>query len=128
MTYIPYAFKDMIGKKLKDVEVYDDKRRIRFVYTDGTEKRFYAEGDCCSSSWIEHLEAPDNIHGATITHVMEFSEGEITDDSLTMDPLTRSNHECLKAYQTVVSTTKGDISIEYRNSSNGYYGGSLVED
>lgn len=29
-------------------------------------------------------------------------------------------HECLQVYQTHFKTAKGDIVLEYRNSSNGY--------
>ncbi len=33
--------------------------------------------------------------------------------------------ECLQIYKTTLKTDKGDCDVEYRNSSNGYYGGSL---
>jgi hypothetical protein len=34
-------------------------------------------------------------------------------------------HDCLQVYGLKVTTNKGEIVIDYRNSSNGYYGGNL---
>jgi hypothetical protein len=33
--------------------------------------------------------------------------------------------DCIRVYQTSFATPKGEIVVEYRNSSNGYYGGWL---
>ena len=32
---------------------------------------------------------------------------------------------CLEVYGLKITTDKGDLVIDYRNSSNGYYGGNL---
>lgn len=38
---------------------------------------------------------------------------------------TPPDDECIKYYGFKITTSKGHIIIDYRNSSNGYYGGSL---
>ncbi len=34
-------------------------------------------------------------------------------------------YDCLQFYGYKITTDKGDATIEFRNSSNGYYGGSI---
>ena len=121
-----------IGKTLSGVSLNPEKDEITFTFTDGSSKRLGTEGDCCSSSWIEHLEAPPDVFGAVITAI----------DEPEMPP--HDNHECLArvgedaygnecvhdvlaVYHTRFRTDKGDIVLEYRNDSNGYYGGSLTD-
>ncbi len=73
------------------------------------------DADCCSHTWIEHIELPT-----------EFPCEVISGDSL------RLNQDCddrdgeLSFYGYKLTTTKGDIVIDYRNESNGYYGGSIL--
>lgn len=98
-------------------EIYQDDYRIVFRYGDNQWLEMNAEGGCCSSSWIENVEI---IPGAVGSKVVSFT------DNYT-DTIDSPDHECLQSYQTVISTAHGSISIEYRNSSNGYYGGSLEE-
>ena len=85
-------------------------------FEDGSE-HFYVEGDCCSHSWIEHFSVPNDLEGATILEVTELHLG--AEDNV-------DGHEYLQSYETCFRTNRGDITLEYRNSSNGYYGGYLV--
>lgn len=124
--FIPLA-----GRKLVGVSVENDKSVLVFRFDDG-EVRYNAEGDCCSSSWIEHIEMPNDLAGAEIVSVGEAPVIDATDDDKQNPKRTpyyegdeNREYECLQVYQTVFGTTKGDIAVEYRNSSNGYYGGSL---
>jgi hypothetical protein len=109
-------FKNMLNRKISRVMLDTARDRITFKFQDGFERSFGVEGDCCSSSWIEHLEMPNDIAGATLLEVEDVGAGEI--DS--------PDHECLQVYNTRFKTDRGEIVLEYRNSSNGYYGGYLV--
>lgn len=109
-------------RPLKTAEVQNNKERLALTFEDGSVQAFDAHGDCCSHSWIEHLESPWDIEGALITGIEE-SDG--VRDSLDNVCVDGEHYECLKFYRTIFHTTKGDIVVEYRNSSNGYYGGSL---
>lgn len=102
------------GKRVASVEVSDDKERLVFTLDDGRTITYSAEGDCCSSSWIEHLTVPPDIAGAEVTGWAERDMGEFQEDYAT-----------IRVYQTSFATPKGEVIAEYRNSSNGYYGGWL---
>ena len=124
-------FENMLNKPLEIVKLSDDKERITFKFKDGFERAFYVAGDCCSHSWIEHLEMPDSVDGAVILSVGE-SDGvpwdgheckKKKDDKWSNE----CGHDHLQVYNTRFRTNKGDIVLEYRNDSNGYYGGSLED-
>ena len=108
-----FETKDLINRTVKSIQLLPCKTRLVLSFTDGEPVHFQVEGDCCSWSWVEHLESPNDLDGATLVSVDQFGLGEI--DS--------TEHECLKVYQTRFRTSRGDIVVEYRNSSNGYYGG-----
>lgn len=107
----------MLGNVLKSVELSLDKENIFFIFQDGLKVSGDVEGDCCSNSWIEHLELPDNVDGAKIISIYE------------SDPVTNDregdSYEVIKVYSISFKTDKGEIILEFRNSSNGYYGGWL---
>lgn len=90
--------------------------RIAFFFDDKTNAVFETEGDCCSQSWIEHYEIPKDIKGAMVTRITDVQKKEKWDNE---------DSELTRFYETRFKTTKGEIVLEYRNSSNGYYGGSL---
>lgn len=95
--------------------VHHTSEWIEFETDKGTVK-ITADGDCCSNSWFEHVD-DDGIVGGLVTAV---------EDSGTPDGWVEpkaDDHECLQFYFTTISTTKGRLFIEMRNSSNGYYGG-----
>lgn len=48
------------------------------------------------------------------------------DLDLGKEPVEDEEYEYLQFYGFKLQTEKGDVVIEYRNSSNGYYGGDLV--
>lgn len=123
-------FASMLNKPLKSVALDEGKTEIAFLFEDGSSRKFGVAGDCCSHSWIEHLETPDSIPGAIITAVEERG-GVPWDGHECKQKATGWGHECghesLVVYNTRFRTNKGDIVLEYRNDSNGYYGGYLVD-
>jgi hypothetical protein len=126
------AVKSMAGRRIASIGLSDDREILTFRFMDGHEQSFGVEGDCCSRSWIEHLEAPDDVIGAEFT---EYVSGGSVEDDDKYNPIIPGKlgyhgqpdreHECLKVYQDTFRTSRGDIVLEYRNSSNGYYGGWL---
>jgi hypothetical protein len=78
---------------------------------------FVADGDCCSTTYIDSIEGPK---AGKIIQVLEpgwCEEGERY--------RTEENGERKFYKVTLVIEGKGHLDIEYRNESNGYYGGSL---
>lgn len=115
----------MQGKKLKKVELNPDKTKITFEFLDGYTTNFGVEGDCCSHSWIEHIETFVNQEGATFLSIEEDVMDKTEDDEYN-PKVNNSKHESLQVYSTRFKFDRGEIVLEYRNSSNGYYGGYLV--
>jgi hypothetical protein len=107
----------IIGKPIKSIKRYQDKHGTDYILFDfDTEQHFYeVNGDCCSRSWIEHYTEPNDIVGKTILSVEDY------DDERTEI----SNGNVVQNYETRFKTLAGDIVVEYRNESNGYYSGSL---
>lgn len=104
-----------IGKVIQSIAIDDDRERLTIVTPEGESIVWTVDGDCCSASWIEHLTIPDKIVGAEITDIRDGGTIEVPSQ----------DHECLNVYFTTIRTNRGEIVVEYRNSSNGYYGGSL---
>jgi hypothetical protein len=131
-------FQDITGKVIDSIDLDSAADRITFRFQDGFTRSYGVEGDCCSRSWIEHLETPPDIRGATITSVEDSSGVEPYDDhacvSYDYDKSDTENkaagycgHDSLAVYNTRFRTDRGDIVLEYRNDSNGYYGGYLTD-
>ena len=125
-------FSNMLGKPLASVRLGDGKEDITFMFQDGTRRAFGVEGDCCLHSWIEHLEVPPSIVGATILAVEESDSVEGWDKHICRKKEGTSygnecGHDSLQIYNTTFLTARGSIVLEYRNDSNGYYGGNLVD-
>ncbi len=107
----------LIGKKITQIKIADDKEAILFICEDGDVKA-RCDAECCSHTWIEHIELPALGFPALVVAV----------DDLDL-PGSDDNHqeyECLQVYGLKITTDKGDLIIDYRNSSNGYYGGDLI--
>lgn len=106
----------LIGKKLNQIKIAEDKEAILFVCEDG-EIKVRCDADCCSYTWIEHIELPALGFPALVVAVDDLDLPGSDDN--------HPDHDCLQVYGCKITTDKGDIVIDYRNSSNGYYGGNL---
>lgn len=108
----------LIGKTINKVQITTDKLAIRFILSDGTEVTARTYAECCSSTWIEHVSLPWNGFPATVYDASDIA----MPDSLCEN---ECENEYIKHYGFCIKTDKGDMMIDYRNESNGYYGGSL---
>lgn len=104
----------LIGKIITDMKIAQDRQALLFV-TAGGEIKAKVDGDCCSHSWIENVELPVNGFPATV----------LSAEDIDMPDLGNGDAECRQYYGYKLTTDKGDIIIDYRNDSNGYYGGSI---
>ena len=112
-------YSKIIGKKILGIDLSDGAQEIR-IRTDAGIFFGKVYGDCCSRSWVEHLEIPEDVIGSTVIF-MEDSDA-ISSDHPEHDG---KCPEHIEVYNTKISTFGGIIVIEYRNSSNGFYGGWL---
>lgn len=107
----------LVGKKLLGMKIAEDREAILFQTDDG-DLVVRCDADCCSHTWVEHIELP----------ALGFPALVVSADNLDMNKpdLSNDEYECLRYYGFKIVTDKGEIVIDYRNSSNGYYGGSLA--
>ncbi len=114
----------LIGKVITAIFIADDREAIKFVLNDGmsnSEIVARCDGDCCSHTWIEDLINPEAAIGSEVLKAEDIAlPGEFC------NPTKTDNYEDeMKFYGFAIETAKGRFTIAYRNSSNGYYGGSL---
>lgn len=105
----------LLNKTIVAVAMSDNKKQMTFVTSTGPVV-IYAEGDCCSSSWFESVDDPAALLG-TVQEVEEIPMPDLGN---------QPDHEVMRYYGLKITTEKGRAVIDYRNDSNGYYGGYLT--
>ena len=105
----------LVGKTLHEMKIAEDKGAILFV-TDQGEIVARCDGDCCSHTWVEHIELPALGFPAVVTSVEDLDMPNLGD---------MEGCDVVAYYGLKIVTDKGEIIIDYRNDSNGYYGGNL---
>jgi hypothetical protein len=112
----------LIGKTIEAVYLADDQQAIKFTVKDPTSDVLVdivanADGDCCSHTWIENVENPEAIIGSPVLEAGSVDIGRADEGE--------HGYDVIAFYGFNISTVKGTCKIDYRNSSNGYYGGNL---
>ena len=104
--------KELISKVVNKVFIsqYDE---ILVFETDSGIFQYRTSAECCSSTWFDSLTGFDSLIGAKILSVTKIEMEEISSE--------RDKHYGIK-----ILTEKGHVDIVFRNSSNGFYGGSIV--
>ena len=116
----------MIGKTIKEVWLgaesgYDTWIQLKLA--NETSAYGVVSGDCCSTSWIENVELPARGFPCTIIACRELELPDMDDD--VMGNPTEFQGECIQYYGFSIATDRGELVIDYRNASNGYYGGDI---
>lgn len=104
---------ELKGRKIEKILISPDQDYLVFE-TDKGRQAYYADGDCCSVSWFSGITGVDALLGHTVTGTENVDLGEVQE----------SPHECLQLYGIKLTTDAGRADVEFRNSSNGYYGGA----
>lgn len=107
----------LIGKTVTDLQIAADKKALRFL-TDAGALVVKADGDCCSETWIEHVSLPALGFPAAVLAVEDLDLPDAREE-------TSEYGDVVEKYGCKITTNKGEILIDYRNASNGYYGGNL---
>lgn len=107
----------LIGKKVTAVYLAEDNMAIRLDVDGGPPIVARTYGDCCSETWIESLDNVDALIGGTVQSVenIELPEQEAKTE----------DYDVIQFYGCRIVTDRGHCTIDYRNRSNGYYGGDL---
>jgi hypothetical protein len=106
------------GRILLGATISPDQTNLTLLLDGGTIATFEVDGDCCSVSWIEHVTYPQ--FGGQI---LDITEPELPPpDGFVEEP---NDYSVIRYYHTAIQTTRDELIVEYRNSSNGYYGGEM---
>ncbi len=107
----------LVGKTIRRASIADDNKALLFELTTGELIRARCDGDCCSSTWIESVEGADVLLGEEVVAAedIQMPSQEYDEDKF----------ECVAFYGFKITTKRGSCVIDYRNESNGYYGGNL---
>ena len=140
-------FDATVGKTLVALSVSSGREEfLKLDFDDGTSHIVLTEGDCCSESWwADILGAKSALGGKIIAWrelempPMQYQErgsgkgGAFQDKMRAMGKQksrfvdgrrTRQDEDVCYGFE--LTTSKGTITLAFRNSSNGYYGGSAV--
>ena len=105
--------KEIFGEYIRAIYRNEDNTYLAFIRND---RRFWVYetiGDCCSYSWFESINNPENIIGERIIGIeIKFEDGSLDEQG-----------RFIKSYGWTFKTQKGYTDIEFRNASNGYYEG-----
>jgi hypothetical protein len=104
---------DMAGSTIASIHRGDD---YLYFTTDKGVFKFVVDADCCSHTWINDLTGVPNVLGKQVTAV---------EDIEAPSPIDNDGGDYIQFYAKEFRTTGGVLTVCYRNSSNGYYGGSL---
>lgn len=107
----------LLGRVITAIYLADDRKAIRFDLGD-EQIIALVDGDCCSTTWIESIENPQAIIGAEVQIARDLDIDRL-DEGQQGDAVTAF-------YGFQISTAKGTCTLDYRNESNGYYGGNLT--
>lgn len=108
--------KSLVGKTIKKIELFNDQRGVEFVTDTGTVTAFCV-GECCSQTWVENINMAARGLPAKVIDV----------ENIPMPNLGAiPNRDVVIYYGLQITTDRGHIVIDYRNDSNGYYGGYLT--
>ena len=121
MIYDNREWKDLVGKTIAAVTLHPNRERLVIEFTDGTTATGTTFADCCSETWIDDLTVPVDAVGAEVLRYAESEE--VPQDCPSKNPPAWTDQ--VQVYNSSIVTSRGEIIIDYRNSSNGYYGGSL---
>lgn len=108
----------LVGKTIRKVFI-SRAEDVLIVFHDEGHCYYETYGDCCSETWIADLVGVENLLGHKVLEVEDVAMEDVDDG--------RTRQEYDQFFGIKIVTTGGYVDIIYRNSSNGYYGGSLYE-
>lgn len=123
--------KELIGKEIHAIFVSQDQEMLKFVTSQG-EMVYVTEADCCSETWFADIifnGRRGKFFGSSVVSVNDLEVPEWLNRLINKDGRTRQEEDEVYGFQIKVASDYG-LDIIFRNSSNGYYGGScsLMDD
>ncbi len=106
----------LVGKVVTGVT--SDEVTITFSTKDGEDVVWEVDADCCSCTWIENADL-ELVRGM----VTKVRENGLPDSHYELFP--QVEKDSLQCYGITIESEQGSGTVDFRNESNGYYGGSM---
>jgi hypothetical protein len=106
----------MTGLTINAIKIAADRQSLLFQ-TDKGDIVAMCDAECCSQTWAEHIEMPVNGLPAKVLNAEDIEMPDLGN---------MEGCDVVSYYGFKIVTDNGDILIDYRNDSNGYYGGTLA--
>lgn len=124
MSYWQRAIERLVGRTIK--RIYMNEDYLKFETNLGNIV-FTVSGDCCSHSYFHDFIGVNKLLRGTPVVSVESIDLKTTDSKV---PVNRNDDDEIKCYGYEIVTEDpqfGEVTsvFSFRNSSNGYYGGSL---
>ena len=112
-------FERMVGKTLTAVEVSDDKERVSFSCSDGSQYEMFHEQDCCETVAVNEIigDLQDLIGSPLLLAEEVSSDGG--------QPVPEGADESWTWTFYKLATIKGSVTMRWLGESNGYYSESV---
>lgn len=110
---------EFVGQTIQEAWIRKNQKDVMYWKVDDAWFRLTAESDCCSNSWFAHCDGSDALVGGMLHKYENFSAGNFYDETDENGEF----HEALQIDMMKFEASKGYCTIEFRNSSNGYYSG-----
>ncbi len=110
------SFEDMVGRIVTKTKVTEDEMYLYF--TPSNYVKFYHDQDCCESVYIDDVCGDLNdLIGSPLLVAEEVSTEGVPADNTCDDYYTWTFYR--------FATAKGDVTVKWYGSSNGYYSESV---
>ena len=115
-----YGYGKLIGKTVVSYELEQTGDHLTLHFKDGASATIATDAHCCSHTWIEDMDLPSNLLG-TIREVVDLEMPDLG----SIDGQRHKGVDVVSYYGLKITTDKGSCVLDYRNDSNGYYGGNV---
>ena len=123
-------FNVLVGKRINGLFIGDSAWALVFRDINGRHYCFRTENDCCNTVWFNHVNGVETVLGEG--NVFDILRGAmvtgVESKGWTDDRTDEDGYDVIQDGFWTISTDRGYIDLEVRNSHNGYYGGSVVYD
>jgi hypothetical protein len=123
-------FDVLVGKRINGLFIGDSAWALVFRDINGRHYCFRTENDCCNTVWFNHVNGVETVLGEG--NVFDILRGAmvtgVESKGWTDDRTDEDGYDVIQDGFWTISTDRGYIDLEVRNSHNGYYGGSVVYD
>lgn len=114
-------YERLIGEDIQAFKLKKDGSQLTLYFNGKRSAVLVPEGDCCSYTWIESIDNEDALNGK----ILSVEDIEMPDLG-NIDGKRYEGVDEVQYYGLKIVTENGDCVIDYRNSSNGCYGGTIV--